>query len=94
MLSAVMSGFLCFTFLEPMFFPSNELARLTLYMVALIGGAVGLSLGVLLPKYMPGAMFGAVLALMIGALFVIRSTLYFPITALVLAAAGAFASSK
>ena len=99
MIAAVMSGMLCFTFLENMFYPSTEIAVAALYLVTLYGFFVGLSLGVLLPRLLPGAFFGVLLALTLCAVFPYALPLsfygcFFPIAGVVLGAAGAFASYR
>lgn len=79
-LAAAMSGFLSFTFLEPLFEPVGlELARVALYLLAINGALVGLSLGVMLPTVFPGLCFGASAALFVGSFGVASMPLYFPV---------------
>lgn len=79
MLAAVFSGFLVYTFLEPLFVPvHSETAMVFLYILTLNGFLVGMSLGVLLPSLLPGACLGASISLLIGAFFAVSSSLFFP----------------
>ena len=79
-MTAILSGFLSFIFLEPLFEPVGiELAHVALYVLAINASMVGLSLGIMLPTVFPGACFGASLALLIGSFGVISNTLYFPV---------------
>lgn len=64
----------------------SELAMVFLYMLALDGGLVGMSLGVLLPSLFPGVCFGALLALLIGCFMTVSNAYFFPIAGGVLAA--------
>ena len=94
-LTAILSGFLCFTFLEPLFEPVGlELAEVSLYVLAINGFFVGLSLGVMLPTVLPGVCFGSSLALLIGAFGVASTPTYFPIVGGVLALLSAAASVR
>lgn len=80
LVTGALSGFLCFTFLEPLFEPVGlELAKVAHYVLALDGVCVGLALGVMLPTVFPGVCFGASLALFIGSFGVTSMPLYFPI---------------
>lgn len=64
-LSAIFSGFLVYTFLEPLFVPVNsDTAMVFLYILTLNGSAVGMSLGVLMPSLFPGACFGGCVGLL------------------------------
>lgn len=91
-LTAVASAFLTYALLEPYFYPSTELARMALFVLSAYAAGVGMSLGVLLPVIFPGAALGAALALMIGCLFTITASLYFPLAAPILAAVGGYLS--
>jgi len=94
-LTAALSGFLCFTFLEPLFEPVGlELAEVALYVLTFNGAFVGLSLGVMLPTVFPGICFGATLALLIGSFGVASVPLYFPIAGGTLALISAAASVR
>jgi callose synthase len=51
------SGFLTYTFLQPLFFPVGlELAIVALNVLSINAAFVGMSLGVLLPLILPGVM--------------------------------------
>ena len=79
MSSAVLSGFLVYTFLEPLFVPvGSDTAMVFLHILAINGALVGLSLGVLLPTLFSGACLGASLALLAGSFMVISNPLFFP----------------
>ena len=94
-LAAAMSGFLSFTFLEPLFEPVGlELARVALYVLAINGSLVGLSLGVMLPTVFPGLCFGASAALFVGSFGVTSMPLYFPVVGGALALISATASIR
>lgn len=93
-LAALLSGFVSFVFLEPLFEPVGlELANVALYVLAANGACVGFSLGVMLPTVFPGACFGASIALLIGSFGFVSRPLYFPAVggglALICAAASA-----
>lgn len=95
-LSAILSGFLIYAFLEPLFFPVGlNLAVVVLWMLAILSAFVGMSLGVMLPTLFPGLCFGVNLALL-GGCFVNSSNnvMYFPVAGSILAAAGAFVSVR
>lgn len=92
-ISAVTSGFLVFTFLEPLFAVVGiQLAIVALYVLVLAGSLVGLSLGVFLPTMMPGACAGVAFATLIGSF--IPSQIFFPIAAPSLALVGSGISAK
>ena len=75
-----MSGFLTFTFLEPLFEPVGlELARVALMVLAINAALVGLSLGVMLPTVFPGLCFGASLAIFVGSFGIALMPFYFPV---------------
>jgi callose synthase len=77
--TAVLSGFLVYTFLEPLFVPvGSDAAMVFLHILAINGALVGLSLGVLLPTLFSGACLGASLALLAGSFMVISNPLFFP----------------
>jgi callose synthase len=95
LLLATCSGFLAFTYLEPLFLPVGmNLAVVALWILTFDAAMVGMSLGVLLPMVVPGICFGLALALLIGSLSTLLQPLYFPVTALVLALIGAIISAR
>lgn len=71
-----------------------ELARVALYVLAINGFLVGLSLGAMLPTVFPGICFGASLALLIGSFGIAPVPTYFPIAGGVLALISAVASVR
>lgn len=74
-----MSGFLVYTFLEPLFVPvGSDTAMVFLGILAINGAFVGMSLGVLLPGLFLGACLGATLALLAGSLMVVSNSYFFP----------------
>ena len=95
-LNGILSGFLIYAFLEPLFFPVGlNLAVVVLWLLAILSAVVGMSLGVMLPTLFPGMCFGANLTLLAGC-FVNSSqnAMYFPIVGGILALAGAFVSVR
>lgn len=93
---AVVAGSLTFTFLEPLFVPVGmNLAVVALWILSINAAAVGMSLGVLLPKITPGACFGVSLSLLAGCLIaLVNQPLYFPISSGALAIVGAVLSAR
>lgn len=92
---AIVAGSLTFTFLEPLFVPVGmDLAVVALWILSANAAAVGMSLGVLLPKITPGACFGVALALIAGCLMTLVQPLYFPVTSGALAIVGAVLSAR
>jgi callose synthase len=84
---AGVAGFLTYTFLEPLFVPvKSETAMVFLSILAADAAAVGMSLGVLLSRLMPGVCLGAALALLGVALSSAWNAYLFPIVGAVLAA--------
>jgi callose synthase len=78
--TSLCSVFLIYTFLEPLFVPvGSDVAMVFLYILALDGILVGMSLGVLLPLLLPGACFGATLSLFVGSFMAVSNELYFPV---------------
>ena len=78
-LSAILLGFLTFVFLEGLFVPVGlELAMVALWILSINAGAVGMSLGVLLPTLLPGICLGVSLALFVGSFLEVQNTLYLP----------------
>lgn len=95
LLTAVTSGFLTFTFLEPLFEPVGlELAEVALYLLAIYGFLVGMSLGIMLPTLFPGLCFGASLGLFIASFGLSTSEVFFPILGGILAVICAAASVR
>ena len=67
LLSAVLSGFVTYVFLEPLFVPVGlELALVVLSVISINAGLVGMSLGVLLPTIFPGVCPGVSSLLFVG----------------------------
>jgi callose synthase len=94
-LTGILSGFLIYCFLEPLFFPVGlNLAVVALWVLAIMSALAGMSLGVLLPTLFPGLCFGVNLALLGGCFFNGHSVLYFPVAGGVLALAGALVSVR
>uniref|UniRef100_A0A7S4EG16 1,3-beta-glucan synthase n=1 Tax=Pseudo-nitzschia australis TaxID=44445 RepID=A0A7S4EG16_9STRA len=97
-LNGILSGFLIYVFLEPLFFPVGlNLAVVVLWVLAIMSSLVGMSLGVLLPTLFPGLCFGVNLALLAGTFLdglAMNFSLYFPIVGGVLAVFGAFLSAR
>jgi len=96
-LSTVFSGFLVYTYLEPLFVPIGLLtAMIFLYVLAALGGLVGMALGVLLPVLFPGICFGGSLALLGGTFGAIIGLhpLFFPVVGGVLALLSAILSAR
>ena len=94
-LSAVFSGFLVFTYLEPLFVPvGTEPAMVFLYILCIHGALVGMSLGVLLPVLFPGVCLGGALALLVAALWDMQSAYFFPAFGGVLAVLSAVLSAR
>jgi callose synthase len=94
-LSGLLSGFVTYVFLEPLFVPVGlDLAMVVLYVLSLSSAFVGMSLGVLLPTVFPGVVCGINLSLLIGSFLDLSMPLYFPITGGVLLLFGAFLSAR
>ena len=94
-LTAVVSGFLTYTFLQPLFFPVGlELAIVALNVLAINAAFVGMSLGVLLPLICPGLCFGVAASLLVGSLVTIENPLYFPAASAVVGVTGALVSAR
>ncbi|KAI2501722.1 1-3-beta-D-glucan synthase [Fragilaria crotonensis] len=94
-LTAVVSGFLTFTFLEPLFFPVGlEVAIVALYILSINAAFVGMSLGVLLPLIFPGLCFGVAVSLFAGCLMTMSNPLYFPVASAALGVVGAILSAR
>ena len=92
---AVVAGSLTFTFLEPLFVPVGmNLAVVALWILSINAAAVGIALGVLLPKITPGACFGVALSLIVGCMITFVQPLYFPVTSGALAILGAILSAR
>ena len=94
-LSALMSGFVTYVFLEPLFVPVGlDLAMVACWVLAFLAACVGMSLGVLLPTLLPGLVLGVSTSLFLGTLLNLSTPLYFPIAGGILAMAGAFLSTR
>ena len=95
LLSAVLSGFLTYVFLEPLFVPVGlDLAMVALWVLAIDASLVGMSLGVLLPTLFPGLCLGVSLSLLIGCFLGISSPMYLPIVGGLCAVVGALLSTR
>lgn len=82
-LTAVTSSVLTFTFLDILFLGVGmQLAEVALYIMAVNSTLVGMSLGILLPKFFPGVCLGAEVALLVvsfvSAPASVPSDVYFP----------------
>jgi len=97
-LNGILSGFLIYVFLEPLFFPVGlNLAIVVLWVISIMASFVGMSLGVLLPTLFPGLCFGVNLALLIGTFLSsvsMNDSLYFPVVGGGLAVLGAVLSTR
>ena len=92
---AVFSGFLVYTFLEPLFVPiGSEFAMVFLNILTLCGLSVGMSLGVLLPSIVSGTVLGGAMALLFSAMLAIPNPIFFPSLACTLSCLIGFASSQ
>jgi callose synthase len=93
--SAIISGFLVFTYLEPMFVPvGSETALVALYVLTADGTLVGMSLGVMVPTLFPGICTGATLSCLVGVLGGIVHPLFFPVSAITIGILCAFLSVR
>ncbi|GAX21844.1 hypothetical protein FisN_30Hh044 [Fistulifera solaris] len=88
-LSALVSAFLVYTFLEPLFLP-NDTSMAFLNILTLMGGCVGMSLGVLLPSFFSGICFGTSVALLVASFLNLPQALLFPFLGGALALAFSF----
>ena len=80
LLSAALSGFITYIFLEPLFVPVGlNLAMVVLRVLSINATLVGMSLGILLPRIFPGLCLGATAALLLGTFVNAQYTLYFPV---------------
>jgi len=94
-LSGILSCFITYVFLEPLFVPVGlELAMVALWVLSFGAGLVGLSLGVLLPAVLPGVCFGVSLSLLAGGLIGMYNVLYLPIAGGVLSLIGILLSTR
>jgi callose synthase len=95
MLSAVLSGFLTYVFLEPLFVPVGlDLAMVALWVLSINASLVGMSLGVLLPTLLPGLCFGVSIALLVGSFLELANSLYLPVVGGACAIVGAILSTR
>lgn len=84
-LTAVFSGFLVHTYLEPFFTPvGTDTAMAFLDILTFNGALVGMALGVLLPTFFAGLCLGASVVMLICAFVTFPETLVFPVSAGVL----------
>lgn len=94
-LSAVISGFITYVYLEPLFVPVGlELAIVALWILSIAAGLVGMSLGVLLPAILPGVCLGVSLSLLVGAFLGMSQVLYFPVAGGALSLLGILLSTR
>ena len=94
-LTTVVSGFVTFLFLEPLFVPVGlELANVALWLLAIDSALVGMALGVLLPSIFPGLCFGVSSSLLIGSVMGVSSNYFLPAVGGGLGLIGAIVSSK
>ena len=95
--SAILSGFLTYTYLEPLFVSTgSDVAMVFLYLLVINAVMVGMSLGVLLPKPLAGFAWGCSMTVIVGAFVVeaVRFPYYFPAVAGVLSVVAAIACVK
>lgn len=71
-----------------------ELAHVAMWVLAVDGALVGMSLGVMLPTVFPGVCFGASLALLVGSFGAASIPSYFPIVGGILSLLSAAASAR
>jgi callose synthase len=94
-LATILSGFVTYVFLEPLFEPVGlEVAMVALWILAINASMVGMALGVLLPLLFPGLCFGVMLSLLVGGLMQISEPLYLPVVGGGAALVGAVLSAK
>lgn len=92
-----MSGFLTYTYLEPVFVQTgSDTAMVFLYLLVINAIMVGMSLGVLLPIPLAGVCWGCSVTLLVGAFLAetVKYTLYFPTVGGALAVLAAVACSR
>lgn len=84
-MTAIVGGFITYAYLEPIFSEVKaDAATVFLYIVAIDGALVGMSLGVLIPMFLPGICFGLSFVLMVECLGTIHMDYFFPIAGTVL----------
>jgi callose synthase len=94
-LSALVSAFITFVYLEPLFVPIGlDLAMVALWVLSIGAGLVGMSLGVLLPTVFPGICFGISLSLLVGTFLSFYHALYLPVVGGVLSLIGMLLSTR
>lgn len=94
-MTAVISGFFTYVFLEPLFVPVGlDLAMVALWILAINASLVGMSLGVLLPTIFPGFSFGAAVVLLVGTFLEVQNSLYLPIVGGAVALVASFLSAR
>lgn len=96
LLAATLSGFLTFTYLEPVFVPQGDTAMVFLYLLVINAIMVGMCLGVLLPTLIAGLSWGCAVTLLVGAFLsaTVQYTYYFPLVGGVLGILAALASFR
>jgi callose synthase len=95
LVSGLFSGFLTYTYLEPLFVPvGSETAMVFLYILVIHAALVGMGLGVLLPMLFAGVCFGGAAALLVGTVLVLEYPWYFPMFGAVAAVLGAILSAR
>lgn len=93
--TGVVSGFIAFAYLQPLFVPAGvELAIVALFVLSTTATFIGISLGVLLPLIFPGICFGVAVALLVGCTAAITNSLYFPVASSALGLVGMILSAR
>ncbi len=94
-LSAMLSAFITFVYLEPLFVPVGlDLAMVALWILSICAGLVGMSLGVLIPTVLPGICFGVSLSLLVGTFLQFYHVLYLPVAGGILSLIGILLSTR
>lgn len=92
--TAIFCGMLSFTYLDPLFSEIGlALATVALYILAILGTLVGMSIGVLLPKPCIGGVLGATSVILVGS-FASPGAVVFPISGPIAAIVGILMSTK
>ena len=78
-LTGLVTGSLAYGYLDPIFKEVDmPLADVALVILALGSASIGICFGVLMPKFFPGACFGAVLAVLVGFFDPYYTLMYMP----------------
>ena len=94
-LTAILSGFITYIFLEPMFDSVGmKLGIVALWILSINATFVGMCLGVLLPLLFPGICLGINLAVLVGCFINISYVYFLPAAGGGAALAGAFLSAR